>query len=63
MENKNLIKELVAKARIAQSEYEKFSQEQVDAVVKAVAKVVYDNAEILEKWQLKRHGWASTNTR
>lgn len=49
MENKNLIKELVAKARIAQYEYEKFNQEQVDAVVKAIAKCVYDNAELLAK--------------
>ena len=53
MDSKMLIKELVTKARVAQAEYEKFSQEQVDAIVKAVAKVVYDNAEILAKMAIE----------
>jgi len=43
----SLIDELVEKSRAAQAEFEKFTQEQVDAVVKAVAKAVYDNAKEL----------------
>ena len=40
MDNKGFISELVAKARVAQKEFEKFNQQQVDEVVKAIAKVV-----------------------
>ena len=43
------IKELVLKARTAQSIYESFSQEQVDAVVRDIGKYVFDNAESLAK--------------
>ena len=48
MENK-LIKELIEKARIAQKEFESFNQEQVDLIVKEIAKVIYDNAIPLAK--------------
>lgn len=44
MDNREYIKSLIEKSRIAQKEFEKFDQQQVDAVVKAIAKVVYDNA-------------------
>jgi len=44
MDNKEFVASLVAKARAAQKEFEKFNQQQVDAVVKELAKVVYDNA-------------------
>lgn len=43
------IKQMVEKARMAQKAYEDFSQEQVDAIVKAMGKVVYDNAEMLAR--------------
>ena len=43
------IKDLVLKARMAQSIYESFSQEQVDAVVRDIGKYVFDNAEPLAK--------------
>lgn len=43
------IAELVERARIAQKEFENFNQEQVDKIVKAIGKVVYDNAEELAK--------------
>lgn len=49
MENNDLIKSLIHKSRIAQKEFEKFNQQQVDAVVKAIARVVYDNAEELAR--------------
>lgn len=45
-----MIEEIVAKARVAQKEFEaNFSQEQVDEIVRAIGKVVYDNAEELAK--------------
>ena len=43
------INDLVAKARVAQAEYESFTQKQVDAVVRDIGKFVYDNAETLAK--------------
>lgn len=44
------IKEMVAKARKAQAIYEThFDQEDVDAVIKLAAKVIYDNAEELAR--------------
>jgi len=43
------IRDLVAKARAAQAVYEGFSQEQVDAIVRDMAKYVYDNAEMLAR--------------
>ena len=49
-----LVEELVAKARKAQREFESFSQEQVDAAVRAIGKVVYDRAE-----ELSRMKWPS----
>lgn len=39
------VKQLVAKARVAQATFESFSQEHVDAIVRDFAKYVYDNAE------------------
>jgi len=44
-----MIESMMAKARAAQKIYATFSQEQVDAIVRAVGKVVYDNAEELAK--------------
>lgn len=44
-----LVNSLVEKARKAQYEFESFSQEQTDAIVKEIGKVVYDNAEKLAK--------------
>ncbi|SMP72902.1 succinate-semialdehyde dehydrogenase, partial [Anoxynatronum buryatiense] len=41
--------DLMHKARSAQAAYAHFSQSQVDAIVRAIAKVVYDNAEALAK--------------
>jgi len=49
MEAKNVILDLIEKARKAQKQIECYSQEQVDAVVKVIAKVVYDNGEQLAR--------------
>ena len=44
------IAEMVAKARVAQAEFEKnFDQAKTDAVVREIGKTVFDNAEMLAK--------------
>lgn len=43
----NLIDEMLAQAKIAQKSIETYSQAQIDALVKVVGKVVFDNAEEL----------------
>jgi succinate-semialdehyde dehydrogenase len=50
------VKSLVAKARLAQAEFEGFSQAQVDAIVKDVGKYVYDNAEMLARMAVDETG-------
>jgi len=49
MEDKEFVAELIEKSRIAQKQYASFTQEQVDAIVKEVGKVIFDNAEELAK--------------
>lgn len=49
MDTKSYIEELVSKSRIAQSKYEKFTQEQVNEIVRELGKVVYDRSEELAK--------------
>lgn len=49
MDNKEYVSNLVAKSKIAQREFEKFNQQQVDAVVKEIAKIIYDDAVELAK--------------
>src|SRR5690606_33834100 len=50
------IQELVARARAAQAKFEAFSQEPVDAIVRDIAKYVYDNAEPLAKMAVEESG-------
>jgi len=52
----NEIRDLVAKARAAQAVYEGFSQEQVDGIVRDMAKYVYDNAEMLARLAVDETG-------
>ena len=47
---------LIEKARAAQAEFEKMSQEQVDLAVKAIGKTVYENAEYLAKLAVEETG-------
>ncbi|NLY70563.1 MAG: aldehyde dehydrogenase family protein [Clostridiales bacterium] len=49
MDSKAYIDAYIERARVAQKEFESYSQEQVDELVMAVAKTVYDNAEYLAK--------------
>jgi succinate-semialdehyde dehydrogenase len=50
------VQELIGKARAAQAVYEAFSQEQVDAIVRDMAKYVYDNAETLARMAVEETG-------
>ena len=50
------VQELVTKARVAQAKFEKFTQEQVDAIVRDFGKYVYDNAESIARGAHKETG-------
>jgi len=50
------IPELMAKARAAQKQIAGYSQEQVDKLIKVIAKTVYDNAELLAKMAYEEGG-------
>jgi succinate-semialdehyde dehydrogenase len=50
------IRELVTQAREAQTVFESFSQEQVDAIVKGIGKYVYDNADMLARMAVDETG-------
>ena len=50
------IQDLVARARAAQAVYERMSQEEVDVIVKGVAKYVFDNAEPLARMAVDESG-------
>lgn len=56
MDNSGYIKSLIEKSRAAQKQYEKFTQQKVDAVVKAIGKVVYDNAVELARMAVDETG-------
>lgn len=49
MEAKEYVDSLVEKARVAQKQIENYTQEQVDALCREIARTVYDNAEMLAK--------------
>ena len=52
METQEMINGLVARSKAAQKVVENYTQEQVDAIARMFAKVVYDNAEELGKFDL-----------
>ena len=56
MDSKAYIDEYIERARKAQKEYEKFSQERIDEVVLTIAKVVHDNAEFLAEISVDETG-------
>lgn len=49
MQAREYVLDLIEKARIAQKEFEKYSQEKVDEAVRAIGKAVYDNGEMLAR--------------
>lgn len=50
------IRDLVARARAAQAVFEQMSQEEVDAIVKGIAKYVFDNAAPLARMAVDESG-------
>jgi succinate-semialdehyde dehydrogenase len=50
------IEQLITRARAAQAAFEKFSQEKVDAIVRDIAKYVYDNAAPLARMAVDETG-------
>ena len=57
-EAKSIAADMIAAARKAQAKFENSfaTQEQVDEVVKTIAKTVFDNAEILAKMAVEETG-------
>lgn len=56
MDSKSYIDGYIERAKKAQQAFEKMSQEQVDSAVRAVGKVVYDNAEFLAEIAVEETG-------
>ncbi|NCA78556.1 MAG: aldehyde dehydrogenase family protein, partial [Alphaproteobacteria bacterium] len=50
------IGEYVRRGKVAQAEYEKMSQEQVDTAVMNIAKAIYDHAEELAEMAVEESG-------
>ena len=57
------IEQLLVKARKAQSIVEGYTQEQVDALVKAMGKIIYDNAEMLAREAVEESGYGRVTAR
>ena len=53
---KEIIDEMINNARLAQKVFENWNQQQVDQVVRAIGKVVYDNAELLAEMAVNETG-------
>lgn len=49
MEAKEYVNSLIEKARVAQREFETYSQEEVDKAVRAAGKIIFDNGAMLAK--------------
>ena len=57
------IETIVENARKAQAEFEQYNQQQVDAVVKAIGKVIYDNAEMIAKEAVEESGYGRVDSK
>ena len=56
MDNREYIMGYINRAKEAQNIYKKATQEQVDEVVKVIAKTIYDNADLLAKMAVSETG-------
>ena len=54
--DRNYVANYIARAKAAQQLFEEYNQEQVDLVVKTIAKTVYDNAELLAQIAVEETG-------
>lgn len=57
------IDELIIKAKKAQSIVEGYTQDQVDAMVKAMGKIIYDNAEQLAREAVEESGYGRVDSK
>lgn len=56
MDAMSYVTNLVEKSRFAQNEFETYSQEHVDACVRAIGKAIYDHAEVLAQVAVEESG-------
>lgn len=63
MSEKTYIDGLIENARKAQAVLEGYTQEQVDALVRAMGKVIYDNAEIIAKEAVEESGYGRVDSK
>ena len=63
MAEKSMIEVMIEKARAAQAELEGYSQEQVDALVKAMGKVIYDHAAEIAKEAVEESGYGRVDSK
>ena len=56
MDSKDYIIQYIERAKKAQKEYEDYNQEQVDEIVKIIAKNIHENAELLAKIAVEETG-------
>lgn len=56
MDNNKYVSEIIDKGKKAQQIFETYNQEQVDQVVRAVGKAVYDNGEVLARLAIDETG-------
>lgn len=63
MAESSYIEELIAKARAAQRIVEGYNQAQVDAMVKAIGKVIYDNAVQLAQEAVEETGYGRVDSK
>lgn len=54
--DRNYVANYIARAKAAQQQFEEYTQEQVDLVVKTVAKTVHDNAKLLAQIAVEETG-------
>ena len=63
MSEKTYIDTIIEKAKIAQEAYSSYTQKQVDVLVRAVGKVIYDNAEVLAKEAVAETGYGRVDSK
>lgn len=63
MDANSYIDGLIARARQAQKAVEDYSQEQIDALVKAMGKIIYDNAEVLAQEAVDESGYGRVDSK
>ncbi len=56
MDSREYVMEYIKKAKAAQIIYEQYTQEQVDEVVKVIARTIYDNGDLLAKMAVSETG-------